>query len=224
MARRQQETTAEQQRDRQAEIENELRQIVLKALEEYVEPESTDGTGWHSPLWQVVRTVKGAFEWKNVDGLKSWRTVSSVVEVENFIEADSRLFDEEDAAAAWANAWDKVRFLPGETLLDAALREADANPVVPPRDRGKGYGRFLSLCAMLARECPTAPCGFGEICIPVERWGELLDVRPNTVSVWRQWAIQDGALELSQPHSYSGRRAAEFAVRFDILPPVRGTL
>jgi hypothetical protein len=132
--------------------------------------------------------------------------------------ADSCLENEEDVAAAWASAWDKIRYLPGETLLDAALREADDNPVAPPRDRSQGYTRFLSLCAVLARTRE------GQIIIGIERWAELFCVRPNTLSTWRQWAVQDGILQMTRAHSHAARRATEYHVLLDGLPPVRGTL
>ena len=132
--------------------------------------------------------------------------------------APRRAADEEDVAAAWASAWDRIRYLPGETLLDAALRDADNSPVVPPCERTPGYGRFLGLCAVLARLRGE------EISIGVERWAELLHVRPNTISIWRQWAVEDGVLQLIRPHCHPARRATEYRVLLDRLPPVRGTL
>ena len=89
---------------------------------------------------------------------------------------------------------------------------------MPPRDRGEGYGRFLALVAAVARWRRNEPA-----VIPVERWAALLGVRPNTVSVWRRWAQEDGILRLARPNRHAARRAAEY-VASDLLVPARGTL
>jgi hypothetical protein len=215
--RHKQERTAQLERELRAQIED-LRSFLLTELENYLEPTSFEAGAWWSPLWHVVRASKVHPSLQERDGFESWRAVRNIVPLKFFLEADSRLADEEDVAAAWASAWDRIRYLPGETLLDAALRDADNSPVVPPCERTPGYSRFLALCAVLARLRGE------EISIGVERWAELLHVRPNTISIWRQWAVEDGVLQLIRPHCHPARRATEYRVLLDRLPPVRGTL
>lgn len=193
--------------------------FIYKALESYSEPKLEDGDLWWSPLWHVVREAKAHPLLRNLDGIKSWNLVQQAVEIEAFMDADSRLSGEEDVAVAWARGWDKVFYLPDETLLDVALREANENPVAPPRERTKGYARFLSVCAALCRLCERQV-----ICIGIERWGELLGVRPMTVSEWRVWGVQDGVLEVTREHSHAARRAREYRVCVDRLTMLRGTL
>ncbi len=198
---------------------DELSRFIYKALESYSEPELGAGEPWWSPLWHVVRQSKAHPLLQNLDGIESWNLVQQAVEIKAFMEADSRLLGEEDVAVAWARGWDKVFYLPDETLLDVALREANENPAAPPRERTKGYARFLSVCAALCRLC-----GHPEISIGVERWGELLGVRPMTVSDWRVWGVQDGVLEVTREHSHAARRAREYRVRGDRLTMLRGAL
>jgi len=195
----------------------ELQQLILAALDDYIEPEDHSGTDWWSPLWQVVRTCKAHPLLQDLDGFESWSVVRRLVPLDRFLRADSRLDGEEDVAASWATAWDKIRYLPGEKLLDAALREAEANPVMPPRERTPGYSRFLALCAALARGRE------GQISIGLEKWADQLGVNFKTVSAWRQWAVEDGVLVLTREHSHVSRRAAEYFVVLDRLPLVRST-
>lgn len=201
--------------------QRELCQLIREALDAYREPDEQTmkrGREWWSPLWQVVRAVKGYCRDMGLDGFDSWRQVRTLVGVKRFIDADSRLLCEEDAAAAWADAWEKVRYLPGESLLEAALRGANANPVSPPRDRGPGYALFLALCAFLSRQNGEA------IGIPLERWAELLNVRTMTMSTWCQWAVADGILALTCQYSHARRRAREYRVSLDRIPPTQAAV
>jgi hypothetical protein len=174
---------------------------------------------WHSPLWDAVRIIKGALHDLVEDGEEAWQWVRSVVPVERFLDvAGAANCDcpetEDEVQAEFVNSWDKIQYLPGEMLLDVALREAGEYPVVPPRDRGSpGYARFLAVCRAIASQSDTAV-----IAIPEERWAALLGVRVNTVSVWRQWAVKDGILTMTREHSRSGRRATEFRVDLSNLP------
>ena len=210
--------STEEIRQRRA-LADDLGRLILRGLATYREPDDTSGADWWSPLWQVVRTCRDHALLRDCDGEQAWRVVRSLVPPDAWLTADSRLGNIEDVGAAWASAHDKVRFLPGETMLDTALSHAEANPVVPPRDRGEGYGRFLALVAAVARRRRNEPAA-----IPVERWAALLGVRPNTVSVWRRWAQEDGILRLARPNRHAARRAAEYYVASDLLVPARGTL
>ena len=202
-----------------------LRDCIMSALQEYIEPQEDASGRWWSPLWHVVRSCKGHRSLRSLDGMGSWSLVRRLVPIHHFLRADSRLSSEDDVAAAWIGAWDKIRYLPGETELALELREADESPVLPPRDRGSGYARFLSLCAALARSLQADDSQIvPEIIIPIERWGLLLGVRAMTVSQWRQWAQADGVIELAQKHSYAKRTAAVYRVNLNRLPSVRGTL
>lgn len=182
---------------------------IVHALSHYREPEPGK---WHSPLWQVARACKKFPCLRKLDGYQCWLEVRQIYRWERLRDADTRLILEDDVATAWAAAWDNVRVLPGESLLSAALREADANPVVPPLARSPFYGRFLSLCAVLGRRHGK------KICIGVERWAKLLNVRTMTISQWRRWAVKDEILEQTQAHSHSAHRATEFRVVLERLP------
>src|SRR5579859_3337990 len=124
----------------------ELRDLVLNALDEQrcMNEDYDPGSGqWASPLFHTVRTVKGVLNDKGLDGMDSWELIRSLVPLEPILDASATLHGycpatEDDAAAEWASAWDKIRYLPGESILDAALRQAASDPVAPPRDRGSG--------------------------------------------------------------------------------------
>jgi len=208
-----------------------LRDLILEAVGGYAEPESdcrTDGLGWHSPLWQVVRAAKSHPLLRNLDGYQAWRIVSRVMDVDELLEADSRLADETDVATAWADAHDRIRYLPGQTLLERALEFANANPVAGPRDRGPFYARFLDLLAGYVRlrqtDDPVNKHQWDLVAVPVQRWAEILGVQPNTMSAWRRWATEDGILVPHTPHSHASKRAAQYTVSLNRLLPVRGKL
>ena len=124
--------STEEIRQRRA-LADDLCSLILRGLATYREPDDTSGTDWWSPLWQLVRACRGHPLLRDCDGEQAWRIVRSPVPPDAWLTADSRLGNIEDVAAAWASAHDKVRFLPGETMLDTALSHAEANPVVPPR-------------------------------------------------------------------------------------------
>lgn len=211
-----------------------LREYVLDELANYQEPsvsELTDpstGSGWYSPLWQVVRETKAHPLLRDLDGYQAWSIVSRLVDIEEFLCADSRLGSAEDVAAAWADAHDRIRYLPGETRLDLAVREADSYSIALPRERGGGYARFVATAACYSVLCeqdePEGRTGRGVIAIPVERWAKVLGVQPNTLSSWRRWAVTDGILEPVKPHSFARRRAAEYRIRLDLLTPSHGVM
>jgi len=209
-----------------------LRDLILDALREYVEPAHdpalTHGNDWWSPLWQVVRAAKSHHRLRDLDGYGAWRIVRRAVNVEDLQSADSRLADEADVATAWADAHDRIRYLPGETLLERALEFANAYPVAGPRDRGPFYARFLSLLAGYTRlrqtDDPINKYDWDLVAAPVQRWAEILGVQPNTMSAWRRWAVKDGILAPHTPHSHAGKRAAQYTVSLDRLLPVRGRL
>jgi hypothetical protein len=198
----------------------ELRDLVLNALnEQRCKNEDYDPASdhWASPLWHAIRTVKGVLDYQGLDGMESWELIRSLVPLDAILDASATLHGccpetEDDAAAEWASAWDKIRYLPGETILDAALRQADLDPVVPPRYRGDGYARFLAVCKVLASGQG------GKIAIPEEKWAALLRVRVMTISQWRKWAVNDGILTVSCPHSRANKRATEFQADLAKVP------
>jgi hypothetical protein len=122
-------------------------------------------------------------------------------------------------------AWDKVRRKPGRSPLDQAIEMAFRHPLMPPADvmesRPDGYEKFVSLAGWL-----QAASGGQNILLPVADVGELLGVRPLTVSRYRQWAVEDGYLAEVRPYSFHSQRArnraTEFRFNLDAFPVLVG--
>jgi len=184
-----------------------LREVMERAVDDY--EQSDDYQKWSSLVFVVARQMRGHPVLSKCDGWTAWSVVQQIVDWEDL--AEDECVTEEDVAVAYASAHDAVKFLPGETLLSAAAREAEQQPLTPPQPRSKGYKKFLAMVAACARKMQSA-----QIAIPIEAWGEALHVRPATVSSYRKWAVEDGLLVLTHEYSLAARRANIYDVKFHI--------
>ena len=194
-----------------------------------VDPSEQPGGFWHSAIG-ITRAILGddeGPEWRA--GFDIVREVRGHPDSANYrpIAVAKRLYrefpelaehypSEEDFMVQFANIWKKVRNLPGEDILGTALRYADETPLSLREehedDATPGYRRFISLAGWL---CVAA--GSRRIKLPCREVGEILGVRPNTVSCYREQAVEHGYMVKSADHVYrpGGRGEAtqfEFAV------------
>jgi|GEM_PF-3095877 len=148
-------------------------------------------TAFEMARW--VRGVKGSDKVNPVTVAQQlYRRVPAVVE---------SFPSEEDFLQLFSSAWDKVRILPGEDLLGAALRQADAVKLgLRPEHVERatpGYVRFISLAGHL---CVALDSNL--IKLPCREVAKALGVRHATVSSYRQQAVSEGYMTEVQPHRY----------------------
>jgi hypothetical protein len=130
----------------------------------------------------------------------------------------------EDAQVEILDAWDKVRYLPGQTPLDNALRSARECPLVLRDEetarRADGYPLFVSVAGWL-----QVAMGDRAIMLPVELLAKALGVKPMTVSRYRRWAVEDGYLHEVRPYEFRGKgkggKATEFRFAVPLFPILR---
>jgi hypothetical protein len=169
---------------------------------------------WCAPF-EMARAVRGYPASSNHKPLKV------AVEVYRACEIVRQLYPaEEDFVNLFANAWDKVRVLPGTDLIGSAVKMADATPLdlfeKHRDDVTGGYKRFISFCAYLC-----VGVGSDLIKIPCREVGAALGVRKDTVSCYRQQAVHQGYLVLIKPHTYKAGGKGEatlFRFRADWWP------
>lgn len=157
-------------------------------------------------IFEIARAVRGH---PHAD---RYRPASIAQKIYRKIGAIQNLVDEEDFLTQFPNCWKKVRLLPGTNPLESAARFAEDHPLglMPEHseDATPGYIRFISLAGWL---CTVV--GTDRIKLPVREVGKALGVRPNTVSCYRQLAVEQGYLHLVANHTYnpSGKgEATEF--------------
>src|SRR5262249_31728602 len=98
----------------------------------------------------------------------------------------------EEAAEAFAAAWDKVRFPPGQDPLQAAAAQAKyiridlPEELLEKRCYSDRYAHFLALAVHLQILVGARP-----IVLPRARLAEVLGVDVRSVGRYRQWACED---------------------------------
>ena len=170
---------------------------MLHLLEERIDLEVV----YPPPFFEFVRMVKGY-----------WPEGKAAEEAFDAIEPIVRKFgawppttggdtpEGEEAFAQFTTTWRKVRYRPDETPLDNAAAKAKAYPLGTLRSQKRPvpkYDRFVSLAGWLQVTMGDRP-----IMLPCHGVDEILKTTPNMVSVWRQWAIEDGFLKVTKPHSF----------------------
>jgi hypothetical protein len=197
------------------------------AAEEPFDPTDGGNTRYRSPLWTLARKVKGLKpHWTSE---RAWRRANAVVTklggweqygFSRFVKSDDGngnadgyldTMDPDDIQMDFINSFDQCR-LPGDSdPLSAALLLAERDSIFRPlNDRAsEGYPRFLKMCACIPKVMrkQAAECRFF---LPCRKTAETLGKQPNTVGRWIEWAVQDGYLILTRPHSFQPRRAAEY--------------
>jgi hypothetical protein len=196
----------------------------LSALYEYREPYPVRMyPEWQSPMWEFARLAKAHPSIGMLSGseaadviekhMKGWPRPGESESIWEDLFPDAG--GAEDVLSDFMHSWDRVRFLPGTDPLGNALRKAEACPLQPPIRRGEGFARFISLAGWL-QVFPDGP-----IMLPVEKLGKLLGVEPRTISRYRQWAVEDGLLQLVKPHDRPNGRATEFRFAVDRFPELQ---
>lgn len=108
----------------------------------------------------------------------------------------------DDFAEQFLDKWEKVRILPNEDLLSNALRLAKEAPLgLLKQDEGyvtDGYKLFIAVCGWMC-----VSLGTDRIKIPCREFGELLGVRKDTVSSYRQRAERGGYLKIVKTHRFN---------------------
>jgi hypothetical protein len=188
--------------------------------------ETRPESDWRSPLFEFVRVVKAHPDVRGLTAAKAMRAVGAVFKSwAGRKPAEQRKADDwefwlgeprDDAQAEFLAVWDKVRFLPGDSPLEAAAAAAENTPLDLRQDvmerRSDGYPRFVALAGWL-----QVIAGNRNIMLPVANVGALLGVQPMTVSRYRAWAVEDRYLREMRPSKFYGEgqggRAAEY--RFD---------
>ncbi len=112
----------------------------------------------------------------------------------------------EDLVAKFCHCWDATRFLANKGPLEQALVKAKAEPLTLGEEyrQTPGYVQFVSFCAHL-----QVTRGNADIGLPCKKIGELLNVRPNTISVWIAWAISAGFLTRRRAHHFERKSRRE---------------
>jgi len=118
----------------------------------------------------------------------------------------------DDPQSEFIAAWSKVRVPIGEGAVPTALAEAERSPFYPARDCGRKYSYFVSIAVHLQLSRPGVT-----VCLPVSKIAAMLGVDGQTVSRYRQFAEEEGILEMFAPHEYSARKATEFFVKTDLF-------
>jgi hypothetical protein len=129
---------------------------------------------------------------------------------------------EEDFVQQFSAAWKKVRTMPGEDILGAALRMSLESPLMLRKeheDVTPGYVRFISFAGWL---CVAA--GTDRVKLPCREVGEALGVNKLTVSSYRQQAVTHGYLLPLKKHTFrpgGGGEATLFRFRVEWWPCLR---
>lgn len=124
-----------------------------------------------------------------------------------------------DARAAFLEAWDQIRCLPGESWLDAAWRRVnhrrtfDAIRKLPECKHMTRYAHFLALAAELQEMLGDKP-----ILLPCREVGKTLGVDKGTVVAYRKLAVKHGFLHQLKRHRYDDGGHNE-ATEFKFDPP-----
>ena len=126
---------------------------------------------------------------------------------------ESAELDDETAYTEFVRTWPKVRIEVGETLLSAALRQAELYPLKTQRGAKRAmpkYERFVSFALWM-----LALRGQRRSWLPCRAVAEALQTTPRIVSFWRAFALADGILQVTEEHH--ARKATEFAVGDNVL-------
>lgn len=187
----------------------ELKHFIRQALGSY-EEWNGGGEEWRSPFWELVRVLKGHEALVELDGWRAWRAITRMISWEEIAVIEGRVDseNEDDVSTAFMSAWDNCKYGIGDGFLRRALEQANRQPVMLRRERGRGFKRFVALALVVAEEAVRS--GRDTFCVPQERWAELLGVARQTIATWTRWAAEDGIVTLVKEYSLKERQAGEF--------------
>jgi hypothetical protein len=129
----------------------------------------------------------------------------------------------DDAEAEFFGGWDAIRYVVGDTPLEAALERAQRIPLrLAPEiseSRPDGYARFIALAGWL-----QVLMGDHNILLPVQQVGELLNCNKATVGRYCRWAIEDGYLALvakAERNPHGRGKAARYRFNVSRFPTLK---
>jgi hypothetical protein len=180
--------------------------------------------GYLSPLFHFVRSVKShpalmeqtaEVALKLVEGWLMRKGYGDVAEAWRGEFDDVGIEDGGDAQIEFIDVWDRIKWLPGQSWLDAAWQSAKGSELERqirdlPQCHTKKYGSFLALAAEL-----QALCGDEPILLPVRKIGELLGLDKTTITRCRKFATSQGLLRVVTPHHFGSGRKLATELRFD---------
>jgi len=200
--------------------------IIDQAIEDHHADYSRDdyyaeGT-YHTQLWTFTRVIRSHFGEDASPDDVFWELVVPEIERRGGWEILDTWLDPEEIYLEFICNWDAVRYKIGETPLSNALEKAKAHPLQPRRASRypeflARYATFVSIAGWLQVTMGNRP-----ILLPVAKLGEILDVKPMTITRYRQTAERDSLLRVVKEHSYSRGRATEFFFDVQRFPILRG--
>jgi len=192
--------------------------IIEYALEEHHMDHLRDNgdprEGYRTQLWTFTRCVKSFFASTANPDAVFFDVVVPEIDSRGGWEILDTWLDPEEIYFEFVCNWDRVRYDIGETPLSNAVLKAEKNPLEPRRCTGRAdflarYAKFVSIAGWL-----QVTMGNRSILLPVDRLGELMSVKPMTITRYRQAAVSDGYLRVIKEHCYTRKTATEF--RFDV--------
>jgi len=182
------------------------------------------GGPWQSTLWQLVRLLKGRYP-DGATGAAVFREVEAVMlkwaeawPREGWPDVWRRWLGvgRADAQAEVLSAWDKVRYAPGESPLEAAFTLAAHRPLELPAElresRPDSYPLFVGLAGWLQVVVGARP-----ILLPLAAVAGLFHVHASTVSYYRRCAVDDGYLRELRKHEHRpGGKGKATELAFDV--------
>ncbi|HKD81220.1 MAG TPA: hypothetical protein VKH81_16105 [Candidatus Angelobacter sp.] len=182
----------------------------LAALEQRDE-HKTDGKEWHIAMFHFVRRLKDHPQLHFLSADDALRKVLPYIEEWDDVAREEHCVVSREEE--FVRAWKKVRFGESDNPLQKALELARAKPLKLCRKlaRSDRYATLVSLAFHL-----QLLVGIDEVIqLPCELLAAVLGCSKNAVSTWREFAIEDGFLELVRQHAFSAtqRHATDFRFR-----------
>ena len=143
------------------------------------------GEGYKSRTWEFTRAMKARSEFM---GLSAEAAVKRIPWKYTSFESDDQL--------SFMREWEKVRVPLGyEKPLEIAFEMAESNPLFSDA-HFVNYAKFLSAAAYLQRIV-----GDQDIHLTVRKVGDLMRVHFTMVTVYRDRAVKEGFLRITEEHT-----------------------
>lgn len=185
---------------------------------------------WRTPCFQLVRILKTHHELGPMTAAKAIKKIEVEIrkwEANGIKDFWGQFFfsTRADAHMEIVDTWDKIKWLPGKSVMENALELAKRRPLridaetFEKRGNIQAYLDFTSLCgwlqATLGADVPIA--------VPCREFGELLGLSPMTISRMRKWSVEDGHMTPHRAHEFHGAKndknaATQFLFRYDMWP------
>ncbi|MCL4197710.1 MAG: hypothetical protein KJZ69_09495 [Phycisphaerales bacterium] len=186
---------------------------------------------WQSGTFDFLRWIKASPHFEHMDAKQALAAVETVLagwgkELRNrgslkvgskrdqIERAWTSLFDSDtdQAREEFIDGWDRVRLVPGRSLIDHAYRKAKSHPINFQDGSLKcdteGYRGFLNLAGWL-----QVAVGANVIALPIEKIATMLNVTHMSISRYRRWAVEDNFLREIEPAVFK-RKATTYI--FDV--------